>query len=86
MSLDEAKKIKTKEIKKDFLDEAKKQGLDLAEDSIAALWKVIVKLVQKYTSDSSSFIIKMVGKTIVDSESLVLGYIDKIDGEDDEGR
>jgi spore maturation protein SpmB len=76
--------LKKTAIKTDFIDEAKKEGLDIAEDAIAAIWKALVRVAAKYAAKSDNMIIKIAAPIIAACEAPVLALIDKIDGEDDE--
>ena len=70
-------------IKSQIVDEAKKSGLDIAEDAVAAVWVSSIDLATKYCSQSSNGILKLVGTILPLIKSPVLKWIDKIDGEDD---
>ena len=72
-----------KNVKTEIIEEAKKEGLDIAEDAIAAIWKAVIRVLARYAANSPNIYVKMIAPIIGVLEAPVLSLIDKIDGEDD---
>lgn len=74
-----------KDLKRDILDIAKMEGLDLAEDmavsAVKAAFTLVSILVTRYSKDYGVII----GPLLNTIEPIILKAIDKIDGEDDPG-
>lgn len=74
-----------KELKNELLEIAKADGLDIAEETLVALTRVVFKIIKvavpKVSKGLGSIIVPLVDAV----EPKVLALIDKIDGEDDAG-
>ena len=72
-----------KELKKELLEIAKSEGLDIAEETLVALTRVVFKII-KTAVPKVSFGLGSIIVPLVDTiEPKVLALIDKLDGEDD---
>ncbi len=75
-----------KTVKQSFVEELKKEGLDIAEDAIAGLFKASIKTGQKWMMNHKNTYVKMFAPMLGLIEAPILAEIDKIDGEDDADR
>ena len=66
-----------------ILEELKKEGLNLAEDTVAGVVKAIFRAVPRLLPATLA---PVVAGVLLAIEPTVLGLVDKIDGEDDPGR
>lgn len=74
------------DLKKTLLEELKKEGLNIAEDAavgaVKAVFKALPRVVLASENKFDDLLIPILGVV----EPKVLELLDKIDGEDDEGR
>ena len=68
--------------KQEFVEEAKKEGLDLAEESLASIYKVTLRLGAKYCVASGKPVLVLIGGVLPMLEAPGLALIDKIDGKE----
>lgn len=73
-------------IKKEIIDIAKAEGLDAAEDVVFVLAKTIFAVTKTILPKVNPAVAAFVVPILALVEPKVYEYIDKIDGEDDEGR
>lgn len=65
------------------LEELKKEGLDLAEDTVAGVVKAVFRAIPRLLPATLA---PVVAGVLLAVEPTVLSLVDKIDGEDDPGR
>jgi len=78
------------DLKKEVLEELKKEGLDYAEETVVSLIKVAFRILPKFggliTNPTGKLVYGLVVGPVVAMQPKVLEWADKIDGEDDPGR
>jgi len=65
------------------LEELKKEGLDIAEDALAGVVKALFRAIPRILPVSVAAVVAAV---LISVEPTVLALVDKLDGQDDEGR
>lgn len=70
------------ELKKMILDELKKEGLNIAEDTAIAAVKAVLKVVPKVVSETENKVDDLLIAILPVVEGPIMDLLDKIDGEE----
>jgi hypothetical protein len=71
------------EIKKELVDALKDNGLEVAEDAVLTLFKVVYPFITKFVLSTPNKLDDIVVVLLPVLEPIILDYIDKIDGKED---
>ena len=76
------------DLKKEIMAEIKAEGLDAIEDVLAKFAKIGFSISKKYAMHLAvrKPMLAILAPLITVVEAPIMGFIDKLDGEDDEGR
>lgn len=74
------------ELKKEILDSLKEKGLDVAEEALAEVLEGLFAVVETLIVKSENKFDDMALVVLPKLKELALKALDKLDGEDDEGR
>lgn len=74
------------ELKNAVIAQLKDKGLDVAEDALASLVSNGIDALEAVETHITNSLVKVAVAALVAQKANILAAIDKIDGEDDEGR
>jgi hypothetical protein len=74
------------DFKDQLLEELKGKGLNIAEDALASLVEAVFDAGVKYVQNTENKFDDLVIAAVPSVKGLLLAELDKLDGEDDEGR
>lgn len=70
------------ELKKKLLEDAKSEGLNLAEENVKKIAKFLFKIIPELAKETETSIDDHLAPFLVLAEPMVMELIDKIDGEE----